>query len=181
MAYPVRNAVRIVLLNDANELLLMCVDDPTIRSLGETYGGHFWTLIGGAIEPHESIRQAAEREIFEETGLTTADVEIGAHVWFGEMDLVLYDKPTHIRQEFLVARTKARDTSLANLIGREKEIVKKVDWFSLDRIISSGERIYPVRLPEYLRAVLAKRYPAEPFEIELAAPSDLRRALERAR
>jgi 8-oxo-dGTP pyrophosphatase MutT (NUDIX family) len=167
--YPVRNAVKIVLLNDANELLLMCIDDPTIRSLGKQYGGHFWTLIGGAIEPNESIRQAAEREIFEETGFTTADVEFGAHVWFGEMDLVLYDKPTHIRQEFLVARTKTNDPSLAHLIGREKEVVKKVEWFSLDRIINSGELIYPVRLPEYLPDVLAGRYSPEPFEIDLAA------------
>ena len=61
MTYPVRSAVRIVLLNDADELLLMCMDDPTITSINERYGGHFWTLIGGEIEPYETIRDAAER------------------------------------------------------------------------------------------------------------------------
>jgi 8-oxo-dGTP pyrophosphatase MutT (NUDIX family) len=169
VTYPARNAVKVVLLNDANELLLMCMDDPTIRSMGDEYGGPFWTLIGGAIEPHESVRDAAEREILEETGLTTIDVEIGPLIWFGEMDLVLYDEPTHIRQEFLVGRTRNRNTSLAHLVGHEKNVVRKIQWFSLDQIIDSGEVIYPVCLPEYLPDVLAGRYPAEPFEIDLAA------------
>jgi 8-oxo-dGTP pyrophosphatase MutT (NUDIX family) len=163
----VRNAVKVVLLNDSDELLLMCMDDPTIRSLGEKYGGPFWTLIGGAIEPNESVREAAAREIFEETGLTASDVEIGPHVWTGEMDLVLYDRPTHIRQEFLVARAKTEQVSLAHLVGREKDVVRRLEWFSLDRIINGGERIYPVRLADYLPDALAGRYRAEPIVIDL--------------
>lgn len=167
--YPVRAAVKVVLLNHANELLLMCMDDPTIRSVGEKYGGHFWTLIGGAIEANESIREAAAREIFEETGLTRADVELGPHVWFGELDLILDDRPTHIRQEFLVARTRETEISLEHLVGNEKKVVTQVAWFSLDRITNSGEIIHPVRLPEYLPDIIAGQYPAEPFEIDLAA------------
>ena len=148
MTYPVRNAVKVVLLNDANELLLMCMDDPTITSIGEKYHGRFWTLIGGEIEPNETIRDAAEREVFEETGLTRDDIEFGPQVWSGELDLILKGKPAHIRQEFIVARTRRRDISLVNLTGDEKEVVKQVSWFSLDRIINSGEVIHPVLLPK---------------------------------
>jgi 8-oxo-dGTP pyrophosphatase MutT (NUDIX family) len=169
--YPVRNAVKVVLLNDANELLLMCMDDPTITSLGGEYSGHFWTLIGGEIEPDETIRDAAEREVFEETGLTRDDIEFGPQVWFGELDLILYGNPTHIKQEFLVARTQHRDISLANLTDGEKRVVKQVSWFSLDRITDSGEVIYPVLLPEYLPDVIAGKYPKAPREINLSAQS----------
>ena len=169
MAYPTRNAVKIVLLNDANELLLMCMDDPAIRSIGVAYSGPFWTLIGGEIESDETIRDAAEREVREETGLTPEDVEFGPQVWFGELDLILYGEPTHIRQEFLVARTRRRNVSLANLTEAEKKVVKQLSWFSLDRLINGGEVVHPVRLPEYLPDVIARKYPKEPFEINLAA------------
>jgi 8-oxo-dGTP pyrophosphatase MutT (NUDIX family) len=173
MAYPVRQTVRVVLLNDLNELLLMCMDDPTIRSVGEAYRGHFWTLIGGEIEPNEGIRDAAEREVFEETGLTKEDIEFGPHVWFGELDLILYGKPTHIKQDFIAARTKHRDISLGNLTTYEKAVVKQVSWFSLDRIINSGETIHPVVLRKYLPDILAGKYPEEPFEIDLTAQAKI--------
>jgi 8-oxo-dGTP pyrophosphatase MutT (NUDIX family) len=169
MTYPVRKAVRVVLLNDADELLFMCIDDPSIRSIGREYRGRFWTLIGGEIEPDETIRDAAEREVFEETGLTREDVEFGPQVWFGELDLVLYGKPTHIRQEFVVARTRHRHVSLAHLTDAEKKVVKQVSWFSLDRIINSGEVVHPVRLPEYLPEIIAGKYPEKPVEIDLVA------------
>jgi 8-oxo-dGTP pyrophosphatase MutT (NUDIX family) len=169
VACPTRNAVKIVLLNDADELLLMCMDDPTITSIGLAYSGPFWTLIGGEMEPNETIAEAAERELFEETGLTREDVEFGPHVWFGELDLILYGEPTHIRQEFVVARTRCRDVSLANLTDAEKMVVTQLSWFSLDRLIGGGEVVHPTRLPEYLPDVIAGKYPREPIEIDLAA------------
>ena len=169
MNYPVRNAVRVVLLNDADELLLMCMDDPTITSISEKYTGRFWTLIGGEIEPNETIREAAEREVFEETGLAKEDIEFGPQVWRGELDLILKGKPTHIRQEFIVARTRRGEISLANLKGDEKKVVKQVSWFSLDRIINSSEVIHPVLLPKHLPDVIAGKYPKKPLEINLTA------------
>ena len=173
MTYPLRNAVKVVLLNDADELLLMCMDDPTITSIGEEYGGHFWTLIGGEIEPNESIREAAEREVFEETGLTKEDIELGPQVWFGELDLILYGKPMHIKQDFIVARTRHSNISLENLTGYEKKVVRQVSWFSLDRIINSGEVIHPVILPKYLPDIIAGKYPEEPFEIDLTTEAKI--------
>jgi 8-oxo-dGTP pyrophosphatase MutT (NUDIX family) len=168
VTYPVRNTVKVVLLNEANELLLMCMDAPTITAIGQEYRGRFWTLIGGEIEANESIRDAAAREIFEETGLTREDIEFGPEVWWGELDLVLYDIPTHIRQQFIVARTPQSKISLDHLTDAEKAVVKQVAWFSLDRIVDSSEVIYPILLPQYLPDVIAGRYPAEPLEIDLA-------------
>jgi len=169
MTYPVRNAARVVLLNDSDELLLMCMDDPTITSIGEKYTGHFWTLIGGEIGPNETVREAAEREVFEETGLAKAEIEFGPQVWFGELDLIFKGNPTHIRQEFIVARTRRKNVSLANLTEDEKEVVKQVLWFSLDRIINSSEVIHPVVLPKYLPDVIVGKYPKAPLKIDLTS------------
>ena len=169
MSYPVRHAVKVVLLNESDELALMCMDDPTIKSVGEEYGGHFWTLIGGQVEPNETVHEAAVREIFEETGLTKDDIELGPHVWYGELDLILYDQATHIKQDFVIARTTRSKISLDNLTGYEKRVVKQVSWFSLDRIVNSGEVIHPVILPKYLPDIIAGRYPKKPLEIDLTA------------
>jgi 8-oxo-dGTP pyrophosphatase MutT (NUDIX family) len=160
-------AVRVVLLDDRDELLLMYMDDPAITAIGGTNSGRFWTLVGGEIERDETIREAAVREVFEETGLTEADVELGPHVWYGELDLMLHGTPTHIRQEFVVARTRRRQVSLANLTDAEKEVVRELSWFSLDRIVNGGEVIHPARLREYLPPVIAGRYPEKPVRIDL--------------
>jgi 8-oxo-dGTP pyrophosphatase MutT (NUDIX family) len=79
VTYPLRMAVRVVLLDDRDELLLMYMDDPAITAIGGTNSGRFWTLVGGEIERDETIREAAVREVYEETGLTEADVELGPH------------------------------------------------------------------------------------------------------
>lgn len=173
MAYPVRHSVKVILLNERNELLLMCIDDPTITSVGEAYGGHFWTLIGGEIEPYEGIRDAAEREVLEETGLAKQDVDFGPHVWFGELDLILYGKPTHIKQDFIVAHTQHSDISVANLTTYEKKVVKEVSWFSFERIVKSGETIHPFVLRRYLPDIIVGKYPEHPFEIDLSAQAKL--------
>jgi ADP-ribose pyrophosphatase YjhB (NUDIX family) len=168
MTLPLRRTVRIVLLNEADELLLMCMDDPEIRSIGSLYGGHFWTLIGGEIEVNETLLDAAARELFEETDIGPHDVEFGPVVWQGDLDLILHGVPAHIEQQFIVARTLEKTTSLANLTPSETVAVRQLAWFSLPSIVSSAERIYPVLLPDYLPDVIAGQYPQSPILIDLA-------------
>lgn len=167
-SYPIRNSVRIILLNDVDELLLVCIDDPKTKPIGGKYRGSFWTLIGGQIENNETIQQAATRELFEETGLKHQDVELGPVIWFGEIDLVLYGKPTHIKEKYIVARTSKKRVSPSNLTKDETGIVKQLAWFSLDQILRSKETIYPILLPNYLRDIIAGKYPKEPIKINLA-------------
>ena len=62
MTLPIRPAVRILLLNDTDELLLARADDPTTTGMDGKERGAFWFTIGGGIEGSESLLEAAARE-----------------------------------------------------------------------------------------------------------------------
>lgn len=167
-SYPVRNSVKVILLNKANEILLACADDPTITTVEGKYNGRFWFPVGGKIESHESLQAAALREIYEETGIRKKAIELGPLVWFGEFPLVLNGVPTLLKQKFIVAKTEQKGFSLSNLTPEEKKMIKTMAWFSLEQIKTSKEVIYPVVLADYLADILSGNYPEVPIRIDLA-------------
>ena len=146
----------------------MSANDPKTKSATGEYHGKFWFLTGGGINPGESFQEAALRELFEETGISKEEVELGPIVWFGEFDLIIADTLTHLKQTFIVMRTKKKKVSFAKLDEREKKVLDKLSWFSLDKIENSNEIIYPVVLAKYLPDIIAKKYPKKPMMIDLA-------------
>lgn len=164
----VRNSIKIILLNEQKELLLLAVDDKGIKNAEGKYNGRFWNLVGGKLEEGESPIQAAKRELFEETGLKENDVKFGKAVWYGEFDLVLHGKKIHLKQSFICAKTTKKDVTLENLTDEEKPVAKSLEWFSLDKIKNCKEVIYPVVLPEYLPDIIEGKIPDEPIFIDLA-------------
>ncbi|MFK7824156.1 MAG: NUDIX hydrolase [Oligoflexales bacterium] len=165
-------SVRVILINDKNELLLMHAKDPSTTRTDGKYNGDFWFLIGGEQENGESVIQTAVRELWEETGLKEAEFKLGPIVWKGEFDLVLSGKERRMKQKFIVARTDDNSVCLNNLTESEKKVVKEIRWFSLDEIKQSEEIIYPVLLPEYLAPILSGIYPSEAIEVDIGRNPD---------
>lgn len=163
----IRNSIKIILLNSKNEILLISTDDKSITNKDKSYNGKFWQMIGGKIEDDEDVKSAATRELFEETGLTSDDVEFGDIVWKGELTLIMSDIETLIRQQFVVAKTQVTDVTLKNLTPEEKPVAKSLKWFSTDDIKNSKEIIYPIGLDEYLSELLTSGTPKEPITIVL--------------
>jgi 8-oxo-dGTP pyrophosphatase MutT (NUDIX family) len=168
MVIPLRNSVKVLLFNENNELLLMCADDPKTTSADKTYHGRFWFCTGGQIHPGESIQDAALRETYEETGIPGERIELGPVVWFGEFTMILHGVLTRLKQTFIVAKTMQRTAFLTDPDQWEKNFVQNLAWFSLEKIKTSNETIFPVLLPNYLPDILVGNYPMEPFEIDLA-------------
>ncbi len=163
--YPVRRSVRILLLNNNDELLLMCIDDPKTKSIGEKIGKPFWVSIGGAIEESETVFEAAVRELYEETGLTKKDIDFGPVVWRREIDIILYGKPSHIKEKYVVVRSKNTNVSVTKLTAEETNIIKHLRWFSLDQIAKSSDTFYPELLLKYLPDIIAGKFPKEPIDV----------------
>ena len=65
MSIPIRNSIRILLLNSSNELLLMCADVPSTTTSSGKYHGKFWFTVGGEIEEGETLEEAAVRELID--------------------------------------------------------------------------------------------------------------------
>lgn len=162
---PIRNTVRIVLFNDKNELLLMHIDDPRTRSIGKKYTGSFWVTVGGQIEQNETVQEAAIRELYEETGINNTEVTFGPIIWLRELDLVLYGKPVHIKEQYIVARTNKLNISSTSLTKDEMNIIKKIQWFSTSDMKQCKETIYPVALPKLITDIAAGKYPQKPTKI----------------
>jgi 8-oxo-dGTP pyrophosphatase MutT (NUDIX family) len=71
-----RDVVRLVVLDATGRLLLFHTRDPGRPGLGT-----WWELPGGGIEPGETYRDAAVRELREETGIVAAHAQIGTPTW----------------------------------------------------------------------------------------------------
>lgn len=167
MSIPIRKAVRVLLLNGNNELLLMCVEGFDIATVDGKRNNRYWCTLGGGIEPNETIQQAALREIFEESGLAQNDIELGPVAWYGDVTLLLKGVLTTLAESFIVAKTTNLNVALHMPTEDEREAIKQLKWFSLEDIKNSSDVIFPVLLPQYLPDILKGSYPTPPIEIDL--------------
>jgi len=145
----------------------MCVEDFDIGTPEGRRNKRFWCTVGGGIESSESIQDTALREIYEETGITKEDIELGPVVWTGQVDLVLKGILTRLEEVYIVAKTMKVDVVLCDPTHDERLLVKKLSWFSLEGIQQCTDTIFPMPLVRYLPDILAEKYPEKPFEIDL--------------
>ena len=154
-----RDAVRVVLADASGRMLLFQVET-------EEVPGGWWELPGGGIEPGESDREAAVREIREETGLVLDPARIGAPAWRRDTTWRSRGK-RRLQHEVVVSAQVAADQQAIVDGGRsptEIEDYVTARWWKLAEIIQSQERFYPSRLPELLPRFLAGEDIDEPFE-----------------
>ncbi|MCB9493151.1 MAG: NUDIX domain-containing protein [Epsilonproteobacteria bacterium] len=163
-----RKSIKVLLLNNKNELLMLYTDDPKTTASDGTYHGPFWQMIGGSLEADETLEDAALREIYEETGIPATEITLGPIVWIGEFELVLSGTHTLLKQQFIVAHTTKQNVNLENLTDAEKMVIKKIAWLSLEQMAKCKYIIYPIGITEYLPNILAGKYPKEPIPINLA-------------
>ena len=160
-----RFTARVLLLDPDGRILLVRGRLPS-----DPGGPAFWFTVGGGLEPGESVRQAAAREIVEETGLV--DAELGPVVWYGEAMLRDRDqKPMHFKEHFIVAYTRGGALSRAGWQPHEHELTDEMRWWTLQELQLTDATVYPIGLAELLPDVLAGRFAPEPlFICDLEGP-----------
>jgi 8-oxo-dGTP pyrophosphatase MutT (NUDIX family) len=150
-----RPASRILVVDERERLLLF-------RAEGDFEGASaIWLPPGGGLEDGETHEQAAQRELWEETGMVASlgpCVWIRRHVW--RWNGRLFDQ----HERYYVARVTQPSITAEHLGPEELQVIVGHRWWSLAEIQASDEVFVPRRLAELLPAILAGEYPSEPFD-----------------
>jgi 8-oxo-dGTP pyrophosphatase MutT (NUDIX family) len=154
----VRESARALLVTPAREILL-------VRWVAVALGRRFWITPGGGVEPGESQREAAAREVAEETGLVGA--AIGPLVWRRSVQIRWADPPFVQRETYFWTPTERFEPSTAAIPTQaERDEIDAYRWWPLEEIEASSERFAPRRLGRLLRDLFEKGLPGIPIEAD---------------
>jgi 8-oxo-dGTP pyrophosphatase MutT (NUDIX family) len=143
-----RITARVVLLNSENKMLLL-----KIRSENSSTGV-CWLTPGGRMEDGETFLETARRELFEETGITSAEF-VTPHSWYSEDVLTIQGIQTFFKEHIFLAYTQEEEVgTLANPDEDERNDVLGFQWWDIEAFRAQGEALFPRGLINYLDPVL---------------------------
>jgi 8-oxo-dGTP diphosphatase len=144
-----RPAARLLVLDARQRLLLFKFDFKS----GPLAGARFWATPGGAVDPGETFAAAASRVLFEETGLSLAD--LGPEV--ARRDAVFRSaEGDQIRadERYFLIRTDGLTLAKDGWTALEQDVMTEHRWWTIDEIRRSDEQIWPENLADLLEMVL---------------------------
>lgn len=151
-----RMAVRVILLDPDDRILLFGARDPQ-------RGRVVWVTPGGGVEVGEDHLKAAQRELFEETGLT--GIELAGPIWRRSHDFTWDGHELSQTEFFFVGRatdTAAIDTSGMGMPELKYHVDKR--WFSVQELRTLRDDVAPRRLATLLPPILAGDLPSGPLD-----------------
>lgn len=153
-----RRAARVVIFDPDGRVLLISASDPARRA-----GPGWWEIPGGGIDPGETSEEAVRRELWEEAGIRTAS--IGPVVW---TQAVSFDfGGWHFDQDewIHVAHCDGTSEGPMGLEALEALAFGEQRWWTVEDLISSGQRTIPYRMPEFLASLRDGPLGADPIDI----------------
>jgi 8-oxo-dGTP pyrophosphatase MutT (NUDIX family) len=141
---------RILLFDEQGSILLFLTTAPDTSLFAR------WVTPGGGVDPGEDHRDAAIRELFEETGLEITDP--GQPVWQYDFE-VEWNNADHDtgHAEYYVVHTNRFEPSSAGWTDDEKIDTLDSRWWTLDELRSTTEPFEPAQLPELVSQHQFKR------------------------
>ena len=158
-----RHAARVILLDGADRVLLLhgCDVDQRERS--------WWFTIGGGIEPGEAPRDAAVRELFEETGIALDPRARVGPVYRRSAVFDFFRESCRQEEVFFLGRydgqAGADPAAVDGADGAsgfsrdgwtqvEVDTIDELRWWDLDALAALEEEVFPARLADLVRALL---------------------------
>ena len=138
----IRLAARAILVDELGCVLLLHGWDPAQP------GSSWWLTPGGGLDPQESPREAAIREVFEETGLRLRG--LGEPVGTRDIRFSFEGESIHQVETYFAARVTRFEPDSAGWTDLERRSMSEHRWWSPDELRESTEEIYPENLLELL-------------------------------
>ncbi|EOM75868.1 NUDIX domain-containing protein [Rhodococcus rhodnii] len=143
-----RTSARVVVLDDRGRVLLLRGRDPAVE------GVHFWFTVGGAVEKSETLREAAVRELAEETGLRADPAALRGPMWRRVAVFSWNGELIRSEEFFFVLPVPEFAPVSDGFTEVEKRTITDARWCDADGIRAldaAGETVYPRDLADSLR------------------------------
>ena len=153
----IRKAVRAVIIDTTNRVLLVRFDFPD--------GARRWATPGGGINPGEEALTALRRELAEEVGL--ADPLIGPEVWTRTHIVKFFGGNWDGQSErfFLLRTGPFEPTPALSWAELNAEYMTAMRWWSRAELTASTESFAPSRLPALVADLVADGAPKAPIDV----------------
>lgn len=146
---PFRRGARVLLLDDADRVLLVRghdMDQPE-RS--------WWFTVGGGVDAGETARDAAARELLEETGLRLPPEQLVGPVAVRSAEFAFLRRTVRQDEEFFLARVEGgAPLSTDGWTDVERAFVDEIRWWDLDELDAVRTEVFPVELVALVRGLL---------------------------
>lgn len=147
MAMKERPSARLLVLDPENRVLLFRF----LFEEGPLAGQDFWATPGGALEPGEDFRQAAGRELREETGIA-APVGEPLHRRRVHFSTATGERVKADERYFLV-RVPDRSVDASGQSPLEARHMAEHRWWSLEELADTSDKIFPEDLAALIEAL----------------------------